>query len=50
VVDALDDHASLGVDRLRRMLGERLGEVARILPSAADEAVPPARALPDDRL
>jgi DNA-binding CsgD family transcriptional regulator len=49
-VDALDDHVAwLGVDRLRRMLGERLGEVAYVLPSAADQAGPPAGASATER-
>src|SRR3954468_5892867 len=45
-VDALDDHAAwLGPDRLARMLGERVGELARVLPSAPGGAA----ALPDER-
>jgi DNA-binding CsgD family transcriptional regulator len=35
-VDALDDHvASLGERRLEALIGERVGELARVLPSAA---------------
>src|SRR3954447_9584960 len=45
-VDALDDHVAwLGPDRLVRMLGERVGELARVLPSAPGGAA----ALPDER-
>jgi predicted ATPase/DNA-binding NarL/FixJ family response regulator len=48
-VDALDDHvARLGLDRLKRMLGPRIGELARVLPSAAVDG-PPGLALPDER-
>src|SRR3954454_14013957 len=32
-VDALDDHVDqLGANRLRRLLGDRVGELARVLP------------------
>jgi DNA-binding CsgD family transcriptional regulator/tetratricopeptide (TPR) repeat protein len=35
-IDALDDHvASLGERRLEALIGERVGELARVLPSAA---------------
>jgi DNA-binding NarL/FixJ family response regulator len=49
-VDALDDHVAwLGDDRVQRMLGDRVGELARVLPSApAQEPALPA-ALPDER-
>jgi DNA-binding CsgD family transcriptional regulator len=47
-VDALDDHVAwLGPDRLIRMLGDRVGELARVLPSAGRETG--AAALPDER-
>jgi DNA-binding CsgD family transcriptional regulator len=36
-IDALDDHvASLGERRLETLVGERVGELARVLPSAGD--------------
>jgi DNA-binding NarL/FixJ family response regulator len=45
-VDALDDHVAwLGLERLKRMLGDRVGELALVLPSAG----PAAAALPDER-
>ena len=35
-VDALDDHvAALGERRLEQLIGDRVGELARVLPSAA---------------
>jgi predicted ATPase len=38
-IDALDDHvASLGAPRLEAMVGERVAELARVLPSAGDMA------------
>ena len=49
-IDALDDHADwLGPERLQRMLGDRVGELARVLPSvtAATPAAP--LALQDER-
>jgi hypothetical protein len=49
-VDALDDHvAALGLERLRRMLGERVEELARVLPSAAGDARPAPFASPVER-
>ena len=47
-VDALDDHiAWLGPERLERMLSDRVGELARVLPSAG--ASNGAAGLPDER-
>ena len=47
-VDALDDHVAwLGPDRLERMLSDRVGELAHVLPSAG--AGTGAAALPDER-
>ncbi len=49
-VDALDDHvAELGSDRLERLLGERIGELARVLPSVAASDAPASSALQDER-
>jgi len=49
-VDALDDHAAwLGQDRLERMLGERVAELARVLPSVSPGDAAPAPALQDER-
>jgi DNA-binding NarL/FixJ family response regulator len=49
-VDALDEHVAwLGADRLRRMLGDQVGELARVLPSARAEQRAPEMALPDER-
>jgi DNA-binding CsgD family transcriptional regulator len=49
-VDALDDHAAwLGSDRLERMLGERVAELARVLPSVDAGGAAPAPALQDER-
>ena len=46
-IDALDDHvASLGERRLEALVGERVGELARVLPSAASVA---AGGLQDER-
>jgi DNA-binding CsgD family transcriptional regulator len=46
-VDALDDHvASLGERRLEALIGDRVGELARVLPSAA---APGAGGLQDER-
>jgi predicted ATPase len=49
-VDALDDHAAwLGSDRLQRMLGDRVAELARVLPSVDAGDAAPAPALQDER-
>jgi DNA-binding CsgD family transcriptional regulator len=49
-VDALDDHAAwLGSDRLQRMLGDRVAELARVLPSVDAGDAEPAPALQDER-
>jgi DNA-binding NarL/FixJ family response regulator len=49
-VDALDDHAAwLGPARLERMLGERVAELARVLPSVDPGDAAPAPALQDER-
>jgi DNA-binding NarL/FixJ family response regulator len=49
-VDALDDHAAqLGPDRVRRLLGDRVGELSRVLPSLGGMSGAPAPALPDER-
>jgi DNA-binding CsgD family transcriptional regulator len=49
-VDALDDHAAwLGPDRLERMLGDRVAELARVLPSVDAGDAAPAPALQDER-
>ena len=49
-VDVLDDHAGwLGPDRLERMLGERVAELARVLPAVGAAGAPPAPALQDER-
>jgi DNA-binding NarL/FixJ family response regulator len=49
-VDALDDHAAwLGPDRLERILGDRVPELARVLPSVSAAAAAPAPALQDER-
>jgi DNA-binding CsgD family transcriptional regulator len=49
-VDVLDDHAGrLGPDRLERMLGERVAELARVLPSVSAAGATPAPALQDER-
>jgi DNA-binding CsgD family transcriptional regulator len=49
-VDALDDHAAwLGPDRLERMLGDRVAELARVLPSVDAGEAAPAPALQDER-
>ena len=49
-VDALDDHAAwLGSDRLQRMLGDRVAELARVLPSVDAGEAAPAPALQDER-
>ena len=48
--DALDDHAAwLGSDRLERMLGDRVAELARVLPSVDAGDAAPAPALQDER-
>ena len=47
-IDALDDHvASLGAPRLESLLGERVAELARVLPSAAADLA--AGGLQDER-
>jgi DNA-binding CsgD family transcriptional regulator len=49
-VDALDDHAAwLGSNRLERMLGDRVAELARVLPSVDAGGAAPAPALQDER-
>ena len=49
-VDALDDHAAwLGSDRIERMLGDRVAELARVLPSIDAGDAAPAPALQDER-
>jgi DNA-binding CsgD family transcriptional regulator len=49
-VDALDDHAAwLGSDRLERMVGDRIAELARVLPSVDAGGAAPAPALQDER-
>ena len=49
-VDALDDHAAwLGPERLKRMLGDRVAELARVLPSVSAGDAAPAPALQDER-
>jgi DNA-binding CsgD family transcriptional regulator len=49
-VDALDDHAAwLGPTRLDRMLGDRVAELARVLPSVDPGDAAPAPALQDER-
>ena len=49
-VDALDDHAAwLGSDRLERLLGDRVAELARVLPSVDPGDATPAPALQDER-
>ena len=49
-VDALDDHVAwLGPDRLERMLGDRVAELARVLPSVERRDAAPAPALQDER-
>jgi DNA-binding CsgD family transcriptional regulator len=48
-VDALDDHvASLGAPRLEALIGDRVAELARVLPSAASGPTPPG-GLQDER-
>jgi len=48
-VDALDDHVAwLGEDRLERMMGDRVAELARVLPAVRAQAAP-APALQDER-
>ena len=49
-VDALDDHVAwLGHDRVERMLGDRVAELARVLPSVTTNGSAPAPALQDER-
>ena len=49
-VDALDDHVAwLGPERLERMLGDRVAELARVLPSVSAGGATPAPALQDER-
>ncbi|HEX5620717.1 MAG TPA: AAA family ATPase [Solirubrobacteraceae bacterium] len=49
-VAALDEHvAELGPDRLQRILGDRVAELARVLPAARGADGTPPVALPDER-
>jgi DNA-binding NarL/FixJ family response regulator len=49
-VDALDDHVAwLGPERIERMLGDRVAELARVLPSVSAGDATPAPALQDER-
>jgi hypothetical protein len=49
-VAALDDHvAALGRDRVEALVGDRVGELARVLPSAAAGGAVPLGGLQDER-
>jgi ATP/maltotriose-dependent transcriptional regulator MalT len=49
-VDALDDYAgALGPERVARLVGERVGELSRVLPAVRAPAGAPSAALHDER-